>query len=49
MNINKIKELMKVQLDKMLTDSDYLFEVEVDKDKMWDLYLESFPADKNKS
>lgn len=33
---------------KMTEGSTELFEVSLDKDKLWDLYLESFPPEKNK-
>lgn len=40
---NKLMENFK----EMTKDVDHLFEVAVDKDKMWNLYLDSFPAGTN--
>lgn len=40
---NKLRE----HFNEMVKDVDHLFEVEVDKDEMWNTYLDSFPAGTN--
>ena len=44
----QVKKEMTEQIDKMLSLSENLFIVNIDKDHLWELYLESFPADANK-
>lgn len=41
-----IKEMRK-HFDEMVKDQKYLFEIEVDKDEFWNLYLDSFPEGTN--
>lgn len=47
MGFNKFKELMQENFQKTTENIGSLFEVNVDKDEMWDLYLNSFPNGTN--
>lgn len=41
------KKSLQVNFEKMSKEASHLFEVEVDKDELWNLYLGSFPAGTN--
>lgn len=43
----KMRDKLIENFNEMSKDVDHLFEVEVDKDRMWDLYQESFPQGTN--
>ena len=47
MNFNEFKALFQANFAAMTKDADTLFEIEVDKDQFWNLYLDSFPAGTN--
>ena len=47
MDFIKFKEIMQNHFVEMTKDVKCLFEVEVDKDELWNLYLDSFPAGTN--
>lgn len=47
MDFIKFKEIMQNHFAEMTKDVKCLFEVEVDKDELWNLYLDSFPAGTN--
>ena len=47
MNFIEFKEKLQNHFAEMTKDIKYLFEVEVDKDELWNLYLDSFPAGTN--
>lgn len=47
MTIKDVKKALQLNFMEMTKDSTHLFEVELDKDKLWNLYLESFPAGTN--
>lgn len=47
MEFKKFKTAIQQHFNDMIQDADRLFEVEVDKDEMWNLYLDSFPAGTN--
>jgi len=42
-----MKNLLQKNFEEMVRDSMYLFEVELDKEELWSLYLESFPLGTN--
>lgn len=44
---NEFKRLMQEHIEHMLNDQDVLFETCVDKDALWETYLESFPDGTN--
>ena len=47
MEFKKFKTQLQEHFAEMTKDTPKLFEVEVDKDKLWNLYLDSFPAGTN--
>lgn len=48
MEFKQFKKELKKNFKGLVQEVDHLFEVEVDKDVMWDLYLDSFPEGTNK-
>ena len=48
MEFKKMRELLCKHFEEMSKDSKHLFEVNVDKDRLWDLYLDSFSLGTNK-
>lgn len=48
MKFIEMRDMLLSHFNEMVDDVDILFGVDLDKDKLWSLYLESFPADKNK-
>jgi hypothetical protein len=47
MNFKEFKKLLQENFQQMTQDATHLFEVELDKDEMWNLYLNSYPAGTN--
>lgn len=47
MEFKKFKKQLQENFAEIVKDVDHLFEVNVDKDEMWNLYLDSFPAGTN--
>lgn len=47
MEFNEFRAKMQEHFDSMTKESTHLFEVEIDKNKLWNLYLDSFPAGAN--
>jgi hypothetical protein len=47
MTIKHVKTSLQKNFIEMAKDSTHLFEVELDKDELWNLYLDSFPAGTN--
>lgn len=47
MEFIEFKTILQNHFAEMTSDVSHLFEVEVDKDKLWNLYLDSFPSGKN--
>lgn len=47
MEFTEFKKLFQQNFADMVKDADTLFEIEVDKDEFWNLYLDSFPAGTN--
>lgn len=47
MNFIQMRDRMLNHFASMTENNGQLFEVEVDKDKLWNMYLDSFPSDKN--
>lgn len=47
MDFITMRTMLQKHFAKMTKDVDHLFEVEVDKDELWNLYLDSFPAGTN--
>jgi hypothetical protein len=45
--IKKVKKALRDNFMEMTKDSNHLFEVDLDKDELWNLYLNSFPAGTN--
>lgn len=48
MEFIEFKEALQRHFAEMTTDATHLFEVEVDKDELWNIYLNSYPAGTNK-
>jgi len=48
MKFKEFKKLLQVNFEKITKDETKLFEVEVDKDELWNLYLDSYPVGTNK-
>lgn len=47
MEFVEMRDLLCKNFEEIVKDTTHLFEVAVDKDEMWNLYLDSFPAGKN--
>lgn len=47
MEFTEMRDKLREHFDEMVKDTDHLFEVAVDKDELWNLYLDSFPAGTN--
>jgi len=47
MNFNQFKGLMQENFKQMVKDATHLFEVDLDKELLWNLYLDSFPEGTN--
>ena len=47
LEITSFKKEVATQLDKMCAENDYLFKVNLDKDKLWETYLETIPSEDN--
>lgn len=47
MNFSEFRTLFQKNFKNLTKDADCLFEIEVDKDEFWNLYLDSFPAGTN--
>lgn len=47
MNFSEFKKIFQKNFEEMTKDADYLYEIEIDKDEFWNLYLDSYPAGTN--
>jgi hypothetical protein len=47
MTFSEFKKIFQENFEEMIKDADCLFEIEIDKDEFWNLYLDSFPAGTN--
>lgn len=47
MKFKEFKNLLQENFEKLTQNKDYIFEVELDKDEFWNLYLDSFPDGTN--
>lgn len=47
MEFKKFKNLLESNIQELIKDEAFLFEVNLDKDELWELYLDSFPAGTN--
>ena len=47
MEFTEMRDKLMEHFNEMVKDVDHLFEVAVDKDELWNLYLDSFPAGTN--
>lgn len=48
MEFKRFKEKFQAHINHLVSNAGYLFEVAVDKDELWNLYLDSFPEGTNK-
>ena len=46
-NFKPFRDAIQTKFDAMTANVNLLFETDVDKDEMWNLYLDSFPAAAN--
>ena len=49
MEFIKLKNLLQENFKSMTEDIEHLFEVDVDKEELWNLYLDSFPEGTNET
>lgn len=47
MEFSEFKTLFQKNFEELTKDAEHLFEIEIDKDEFWNLYLDSFPAGTN--
>ena len=47
MNFSEFKKIFQKNFAEMTKNSEHLYEIEVDKDEFWNLYLDSYPAGTN--
>lgn len=47
MEFKEFKKLVQEHFEKMSKDATHLFEIDIDQDEFWNLYLDSFPAGTN--
>lgn len=47
MEFKKFKQALQKHFNEMVFGADRLYEVDIDKDALWNLYLDSFPAGTN--
>lgn len=47
MDFQRFEKLLQENFEKMVADTSFLFEVDLNKDELWNLYLDSFPAGTN--
>ena len=47
MTFSNLVTLMQAHVNSMCKDTKHLFEVQLDKDQLWNMYLDSFPAGTN--
>lgn len=47
MNFSEFKKLFQQNFEDMTKDAEHLFEIDIDKDEFWNLYLDSFPIGTN--
>lgn len=47
MTFAEFKKIFQRNFEELIKDADYLFEIDIDKDEFWNLYLDSFPAGTN--
>ena len=47
MNFSEFKKIFQENFTEMTKDADHLYEIEIDKDEFWNLYLDSYPAGTN--
>lgn len=47
MNFSEFKKLFQQNFEDMIKDTEHLFEIDIDKDEFWNLYLDSFPVGTN--
>jgi hypothetical protein len=48
MTFSEFKKIFQKNFAEMIKDAEYLYEIEIDKDEFWNLYLDSYPAGTNK-